>query len=368
MHETLRLRIQLLCFILIAEPLSLPTSVGATEIFAPTGAMANPREFPVAALLQDGQVLVLGGDTYYAARTAELYDRTTGRFTVTNQNASQKPPSVDHGQGIAVRLQNGKVLVAGPDSAELYDPATRTFTSTFGPMTTTRHFPAASLLPSGQVLIVGGNDKHGQPLNSAEIYDPATDGFTLSSISLGFARCCATATSLASGDVLIAGGKEGTVPVSDARIFDSTTGAITSVTSMSVPRSGATATLLANGKVLIAGGCGTSGTSLATTDLYDPSTGHFTSSTASNMAVARCYATATLLPTNQVLVAAGGSASAETYDPVSTHFTATQPMQSAHYAAIAAVLSNGEVLVAGGAVSSAEIYEEDDIFIGGFDP
>ena len=59
-------------------------------------------------------------------------------------------------------LPNGKVLVAGGDgdsgiltSAELYDPATGTWTAT-GSLTTARSIHTATLLPNGKVLVAGG--------------------------------------------------------------------------------------------------------------------------------------------------------------------------------------------------------------------
>ena len=82
-------------------------------------------------------------------------------------------------QATATRLLDGRVLIAGgsptaidqnkaPDlaSAELFDPATNTFSPT-GSMTIARHGHLATLLQDGRVLIEGGTD----PV-SAELYDP----------------------------------------------------------------------------------------------------------------------------------------------------------------------------------------------------
>ena len=59
-------------------------------------------------------------------------------------------------------LPNGKVLVAGGDngsgylaSAELYDPASGTWTAT-GSLNTARYCHTATLLPNGKVLVAGG--------------------------------------------------------------------------------------------------------------------------------------------------------------------------------------------------------------------
>ena len=60
----------------------------------------------------------------------------------------------------ATLLPNGKVLVAGGvdgvlSSAELYDPASGTWSAT-GSMGTARDYHTATLLPNGQVLVAGG--------------------------------------------------------------------------------------------------------------------------------------------------------------------------------------------------------------------
>ncbi len=63
----------------------------------------------------------------------------------------------------------GSSVLAG---AELYDPASGTFTST-GELATRRYDHTATLLPSGLVLVAGGFNSTA-PLGSAELYDPAT--------------------------------------------------------------------------------------------------------------------------------------------------------------------------------------------------
>src|SRR6266568_1295733 len=81
----------------------------------------------------------------------------------------------------ATLLPNGKVLVAGGRngnsilaSAELYDPASGTWSAT-GSLATARAFHTATLLLNGKVLIVAG-EGNGAPfvLASAELYDPAS--------------------------------------------------------------------------------------------------------------------------------------------------------------------------------------------------
>jgi len=81
---------------------------------------------------------------------------------------------------VAAPLPNGEVLIAGGinssggvlSSAEVYDPATGTFSAT-GSMTTPRAGAVAAPLPNGEVLIAGGSNNSGSVLSSAEVYEPA---------------------------------------------------------------------------------------------------------------------------------------------------------------------------------------------------
>src|SRR5689334_17614778 len=111
----------------------------------------------------------------------------------------------------ATLLQNGKVLVAGGQdaggvlaSAELYDPATGSWSAT-GSLHTGRKWHTATLLPNGKVLIAAGFDNNANfnGLVSAELYDPTTGQWTLTG-NLSGGRYSHTATLLSNGKVLVA--------------------------------------------------------------------------------------------------------------------------------------------------------------------
>lgn len=290
---------------------------------------------------------------------------------------------VARSQHIAILLPSGKVLVAGGsdnvrvlNSSELYDPTTCKFSKT-GSLNSARHSPTATLLPDGKVLITGGVVNHvdsppysSSSLSSAELYDSTTGIFTATG-NLNSARSGNTATLLPNGKVLVVGGsnlnsKNG-IGSASAELYDPTTGKFTTTGNLNTPRGGHTATLLPNSRVLVAGGENNEG-HVASAEIYDSATGTF--SKTGSLIVARSHHTATLLPNGKVLMAGGMTSventidsysSAELYDPATGKFTATGELNSARGAHTATLLPNGMVLVAGGygvdtGVDASELY------------
>ena len=182
-----------------------------------------------------------------------------------------------------------------------------------------------------------------------------------------------TATLLSNGTVLITGGltASATTPatistLASAELYDPTTLAFAATGNMTTSRQSHTATLLSNGNVLISGGSNT-GPEFASAELYDPTTGAFTAT--GSMSTGRAAHTATLLSNGKVLIAGGydssgtPSTSAELYDATTGVFTPTGSMSTARQAHTATLLGNGKVLIAGGGnstsgeLASAELYD-----------
>jgi hypothetical protein len=359
-----------------ATPTAAPTATRSVGFSATNGPMAVDRWGHTATLLPSCKVLIAGGrggpegpDTTAAA---ELYDPSADTFTATGSMASRR---VGHA---ATLLTNGKVLITGGEveqgmnipnlkSAELYDPATGSFSPT-GSMSSPREGHTATLLANGKVLIAGGTTAYMNGyLASAELYDPSTGSFS-STGSMTTARTGQTATLLSSGKVLLTGGiPDDSSVMASAELYDPATGAFSATGSMSSSRWAHTATLLRTGKVLIVGGTtfSTLGDYLASAELYDPATGVFRST--GSMSSPRLFHTATLLASGKVLIAGGVSdpyesleTPAQVYDPDEGTFAAIGSLTTPRARHTATLLTSGEVLIAGGdgggSLPSAELY------------
>lgn len=328
-----------------------------------TGNLQQARASFTATLLSNGQVLIVGG-TYrgafvqYGLPSAELYNPATGTFSTTGSLNTGR-----YGHS-ATLLNNGKVLIAGGSnstsgalsSAELYDPITGAFSDT-GSLSCACGYDA-TLLPNGTVLFTGGFNGT-NAVATSELYNP-TSGTFASTGNLNVARAGPSSTLLGNGKVLVAGGVyyTGVSPnqvahyLASAELYDPSTGTFALTGSLNTARSSQTASVLGNGDVLLAGGQndGANGGYLASAELYNPSKGIFTVTGSLN--TPRILHTAHLLSTGEVLIVAGnhfGSiASAELYNPTSGKFSNTASLNTPRQAHASALLTNGQVLAVGG--------------------
>lgn len=277
-------------------------AVPQAEIYDPkdgkfhlTGALNVPRCNPTATLLSNGEVLIVGGGlctTLELTTLVEVYNPTTGLFArVGNLKVAR------NGQH-SILLKNGKVLICGGEDnqhrmvapAEVYNPANGRVEPT-GSMVVPRCFASVTQFANGQILFAGGaecNAQHSGALKAAEIYDPVLGEFKRVG-DMRFPRLYNSATLLKNGRVLIAGGAvtfgdQDNMSLRSAETYDPLAMTFTATGDMTRARQSHLATLRHDGTVLVQDGQSQPGPdstqSLPVTDseVYDPSTGKFTSS------------------------------------------------------------------------------------------
>lgn len=280
----------------------------ATGDLLPAGVGERPRIRSAAARLADGRVLIAGGhsqELYPGTTTAQIYDPSTKSFADTG------PMVFPEFGGTALTLNDGRVLLGffelsdftghTPD-AQIYEPSTGAFLG-LGAVDIDRPGLAA-LLPSGKVLLTGFPSP--DPLVSKDVasFDPGPVGARqFSIVPVGFtldSRGFGTATVLRDGRVLFAGGLGQVAGASGtAEVYDPLQGTFTRAADLLAPRIGHTATLLDDGRVLLAGG---TADGQASVEIYDPVAGGVA---APGLRCPRSWHTANRLPGNKLLLLGG---------------------------------------------------------------
>jgi len=265
----------------------------------------------------------------------------------------------------ATLLPSGNVVIAGGEnnnqavsSSEVYSPTFDSWTVS-GNLNVARSNASAVLLSNGEILIAGGcvSSCLSGTTRSAELYN-SVGGKWASTGAMITARTYFSMVRLASGQILVAGGCTGLNAngcggvTNKAEIYNPTTGKWSATSPMIAARGNLTATLLPNGKVLAAGGINGAGNPLGSAELYNPATGKWTAT--GNMITARDEHTAALLATGKVLVAGGENLSGvtaiktELYDPSTGKWTATGSLNTSRLEHTSTMLMNGNILIAGG--------------------
>lgn len=250
---------------------------GTDGAVTPAAAMNVARSRHFAVVMSDSRVLVGGGTTTGGATTnsAEIYDPTANSWTQINSLTSARANAT------AALLQDGRVLIAGGDNAgtpsntiEIYDPSTGDF-SFAGTLSSPRTQHAMAVLQDGRALIVGGTDGT-NPLASSDIFDPSSGTNASAGPNLTSARYAASATTLLNGQVAVVGGA-GTdtsgnkTDLASIEIFDPTAGSFSTASAvLTTAREAHQAFLLPNNNnVLITGGT-SGGAALASVEMLTP--------------------------------------------------------------------------------------------------
>lgn len=287
----------------------------ATNTWTAVGSMGTPRQSHAATLLPNGKVLIVGGIPILGGnsglKTAELFDPATGTFTPTGSTA------VAHEQLPTLTLSNGKALLVGGYGAappETYDPATGTWTSGTGTAPTYYFSHELVNLPNGKAMAMGGGSPGSLPSAGTQVFDPAANALSAGP-SMADSRTGHRAFLLPNGKVLAAGGSylvQGNntyIPRSSAELFDPAAGSWSGTGAMAKPHSWGFGSMLSDGRVLMAAGADGAGASAET---YSPATGTWSATGASKWG--SMYSQAVLLKDGRVLVVGGvGSLGAQLY-------------------------------------------------------
>ena len=325
------------------------------------GNLTRPRNLHVASLLQNGKVLIAGGNAvlppagegvweFDGLVSAEIFDPETGVSTPTGDLTASR--SKDHG----ILLPDGRVLIISRDyklPVEMYDTHSGRFDSvanapwTFGTWT-------ATLLPNGEVLLISGSPAVGR----WRVFDPATgtfsDAFAMDHPGFGH-----TATLLKDGRVLIVGGARRGIELTGRNlIYDPSSEAFSKAGNLQVDRVHHKAVLLQDGRVLIAGGYAGNGPRVQTAEIYDPETNTFSPAGTSAMDPIA----ALLLPSGRVFFIHRDNGNIALYNPDTQIFSPTGhsigPWRSG---ATVTLLDDGRVVIAGGLSWSDDSHSPESI-------
>lgn len=253
-----------------------------TNTFIPSGNLNYPRSYHTATLLQDGRVLIVGGQlidptkgsnnqVWKFAEYSEIYNPETQNFKM---GPKLNTPRYKHG---AVLLDDGNVLILGGgnnkerfSSAEIYDVKTNKFIK-INSMKYIRVSPQVLKLTDGRVLITGGygewapnkirHEGESDWEVMIEIYNPETGKFN-DFIKNTIIDPTSKVTLLKNDNVLFTAGSKNrkwyVIETKDSALLDINKRQFVKGPNLNVNRAGHSATLLKDGTVLITGGISSS--------------------------------------------------------------------------------------------------------------
>lgn len=276
-------------------PTQVRVVVGRVGTFAQTSEGARPsgcttmhtgRQGHTATRLPTGEVLILGGEQTVSGeklllRNTEVYDPRTGKWSP----AQDLPES--RSNHTATLLDDGRIIICGGQSVVnsrpvslntciFYDSSARRFIEGGVTMALGRQQHTATLLADGRVVIAGGQST-GEYTDATEIYDPQANTERLSPGPLMIEqRAQHTATLADDGKTIIfAGGRDRDAAQSAVEAWTLTG---TTLIGHGTPRYAHSAAKAADGRIVFAGGFTTivdnaNPQTSPAVELYDPQAG-----------------------------------------------------------------------------------------------
>lgn len=401
------------------------TNINDVLFFRPSRATINSNRAVVVSQPRTDELDVI------LPATTSAVQRSAGTAAYIQMQPAQVPTGISRlGTTITVQMPSAPAIEVGEyiivddaygSSTTPADSSGSAGHSSYNPVTTWAAVDAqtgtavdsarSTGLTGGSALVVGGRNTTGATLvggkSLARLFTvsslvaqanggiQALNGWTnLPNIPVGRELHAVTSLTDAQqgGNALVTGGWDGDTgeggshtPMLSSYIYQAGPQTWSSAVNMATARCLHAQVTLSGGQVLVCGGANTNTTTTASAELFTPSVGGGSFSTAASMNVARQGHSAILLPNGTVLVCGGralsggatvGSLSGgaylftcEIYDPVGNTWTPTGNMSFSRYRAGATLLSNGQVLIVGGygaeatsttspaALTSAEIYD-----------
>ncbi|NRA97860.1 MAG: hypothetical protein HRU14_16815 [Planctomycetes bacterium] len=282
---------------------------GDAEIFDPstgtmtllTSTMQGPRGGHTATRLDDGRVLITGGNTVFAgaagAPSIQIYNTAHAQvdiFDPTTNTFTPGPNMVEKRAGhSAVKLPDGRVLVAGgvsdgtifpivnipvpvyAQAGEIYDPTTNSWSPT-GVLSFDRFIGNMEVLPSGNVLYCGGaNGLLLSSTNTSDYWDASSSTWSSpGAINLPSDVAFAASAVLADGTVAVTGGGSGVAAMFTAAAqvvrFSETTFTWTATASLPTALVSHTITILPDDSFLLVGGADPAGVAQSNGYVWNP--------------------------------------------------------------------------------------------------
>jgi hypothetical protein len=223
----------------------------STGTWSYTDSLAYPSAYHTAIRLMNGNVLAV------AQAGCQIYDMATNTWEPANN------PQYG-GEFVLTMLNDGRILATGADAgsgprkAVIYDPVLGVWTTVPNDMNGIRFHHSATLLPNGKVLIYGSTNSTDNI--TAEIFDPATNTFTPANNMLDL-RANSPGILMDNGKVLSFGIGDFFSPSNTKciQIFNPANGTWTTNSYTTTGTQAYTIHKLHNGKILVTGGSYTTG-------------------------------------------------------------------------------------------------------------
>jgi len=324
------------------------------------GALPESLKLATANVLADGRVLVSG--VSLGNPVALLYAPASGTWSPLAAGGSSWSST-------SSLLADGTILATRADGAtSIFDPGSGSWRSA-GLLNLSREGATATVMPDGEVLVVGGTAPDGgasQP--TPERYDPAAGTWSLLGADMPVPLAAHTANLMPYGQLVVAGGRTATSSVQTFGPVSTGTNGLAAATwslapNMNTARADSASVLLGDGRLLVVGGALPDGGPTATAELlrFDAiqnqgapvSFGEpFASATGSNASPVL-----TGLVDGSVLAVGGGSQGQDAFLISGGSLASTGALNQPGFSGTATLLRNGEVLALTSSSSVAELYD-----------